>query len=189
MKKSVKIKVGFSFFAFNSLIFLLCSSGEVLRFYTVCFSHELGHLIVLTIVGGRLSSVTLTAAGIRMETEKRPAEARWKSILTLMSGPAVNLAVFAFLSFFYNGGTAANLNLAAAIYNLLPYRQLDGGAAIALFTEGSVFQQTAELVLLAIRIVISVVLFIAFLIVGVKALPLFVVSLMLLVASYTGCNS
>ena len=99
------------------------------------------------------------------------------------------LAVFAFLSFFYNGGTAATLNLAAAIYNLLPYRQLDGGAAIALFTEGSVFQQTAELVLLAIRIVISVVLFIAFLIVGVKALPLFVVSLMLLVASYTGCNS
>lgn len=189
MRSGVKIRVGFSFLALNSLIFLLYSGREALCFYTVCLSHELGHLIALIAVGGRLSSVTLSAAGIRMETEKKPAEARWKSLFVLLSGPAVNLAVFAVLAFFYGGGAAACLNLAAAVYNLLPYRQLDGGAAIALFTEGSVFQQTADAVLLAIQIVISAVMLIAVMIGGAKVLPLFVVSLMLLIASYSNCNS
>lgn len=180
MRSGVRIRVGFSFLALNSLIFLLYSGREALCFYTVCLSHELGHLIALIAVGGRLSSVTFSAAGIRMETEKKPAEARWRSLFVLLSGPAVNLAVFAVLTFFYGGGAAANLNLAAAVYNLLPYRQLDGGAAIALFNEGSVFQQTAEAVLFVLRLGISAALLIAALFMGVKILPFFIVSVMLL---------
>ena len=51
-------------------------------------------------------------------------------------------------------GDFAMLNLAAGLYNLLPFRQLDGGALVDIFITGTVHEREWRGVLLAVRIII-----------------------------------
>ena len=72
------------------------------------------------------------------------------------------------------GGELALLNLTAAAYNMLPYRSLDGGAAIALFTEGRPFESAAEILLTVLRLLIASATALAVWKYGMTALPLLI---------------
>lgn len=183
MTRGAGIKIEFSFFAMNAVIFLLFSRQEIICLYAVCAAHELGHLITLAILGGRLTCITFTALGIVIETEKHPAEAKWRSLAVLLSGPFVNIGIFAALYLSDRCGPAAWLSLAAGVNNLLPYPQLDGGAAIALITEGTVFQRTADIILFAVRLGISAALLAASVVIGMEILPFFIASVILFLSS------
>lgn len=183
MNSSPRIRIEFSFLAMNSAIFLLLSHEKILCFYSVCVAHELGHLLAICALRVRITSVTFSAFGIVIETSKQPCEARWRILTILLSGPLVNIGIYAVLFVSGRCGTAALLNLAAGINNLLPYPQLDGGAAIALLTEGTVFQRTAEIILFAVRSGISAVLLFGSFLVGREVLPFFIASVMLLITS------
>lgn len=183
MNSVPRIRIEFSFLAMNSVIFLIFSREAILCFYSVCFAHELGHLLAICALKVRITSVTFSAFGIVIETPKQPCEARWRTLTILLSGPLVNIGICTALIISGRCGTAALLNLAAGINNLLPYSQLDGGAAIALLTEGTVFQRTAEIILFAVRSVISAVLLFACFLVGREVLPFFIASVMLMITS------
>lgn len=178
-----RIRVEFSFLAMNAMIFLLFSCDEIKCFYSVCAVHELGHLLAICAMRVRINSVTFSAFGIVIEISKQSGEAIWRTLTILLSGPIVNIAIFAVLFFTGHCGTAAFLNLAAGINNLLPYPQLDGGAAIALLTEGTVFQRSAETILFALRCGLSAILLAACFLVGTEILPFFIVSVMLLITA------
>lgn len=124
-------------------------------------------------------------SGICMKLKKNAASPVKQELFMLLSGPAFNLLIFAFC-------TSSNLfpvfriiNLSLAIYNLLPYKQLDGGAAIALFTLGSSCERTAEKILTAIKLGFTVVLFLLFLFKEKALLPLLLISVVLFVSDYT----
>lgn len=148
------VRIHFSFLVFNALVFMFRDSRTVLAFYTVCAVHEAGHLLAMELTGSRALSADFTASGIRIETRRTGAEPLSRSLAVLIAGPAANTALYILLRIMGRSGLFAVLNAAAAVYNMLPFRSLDGGAIISLFTVGSPHERTAELFLNAVRVLI-----------------------------------
>lgn len=146
------VRINFSFFVFNALIFLLRDSRLVLAFYTVCAVHETGHIAALMVTGGYVSSVELSCFGVRMDRQKCSIMSVGRSVFVLAAGPAANIIMYIVMAGAGCGGVFPMLNLMAAAYNMLPYRSLDGGAIIAEFTAGTVCEHGAELVLTVIKL-------------------------------------
>lgn len=128
----VRIDVEFSFLVFLSLIFLVKDSLTICGFFTVCLAHETGHAAALYLTGGRLSSLIFCGTGLKMIPERYRIFPVRNELIVLLAGPAVNLIIFAALNAFSPGNTFALMNLCAAVFNLLPYSSLDGGAALNL---------------------------------------------------------
>jgi len=166
------VRISFSFLAFNALLFLMRSGGEIFAFYTACAVHEAGHIAVLALTGSRVAAVELSAAGIVMETEKSSLSSLRKGLAVLAAGPAAGLLMFAALRAAGCGGSFPILNLMAAAYNMLPYRCLDGGAMIALLTLGSVHERALGLLLTALKLLITAAAGAAVYLLGREALPL-----------------
>jgi Zn-dependent protease len=153
--RSVFIRIDFSFLVFNALIFLVRDSTFILAFYTACAVHEAGHIIALEITGGSIAGIALSGTGIRIDTRRNVLDTCRSGLFVLAAGPAVNLIMY--VLFRSCGGAFPVINLTLALYNLLPFRSLDGGAMIALFTVGTSFERTAELILSAIKLLIIAV--------------------------------
>ena len=125
-----------------------------MQFYAACVLHEMGHILAACLVGVRIKSVVFSGGGIRMLTDRASVVTNCENVLMLLSGPAVNLFLAAALSIHGAVGDFAMLNLAAGLYNLLPFRQLDGGALVDIFITGTVHEREWRGVLLAVRIII-----------------------------------
>ena len=169
----VSLRVHFSFLLFNALFFLFLPerAGD---FYISCILHELGHILTAAALGQRLLSVDMRGTGILMIPEKKAAAPFSHGLAVLLSGPAVNLLLWAAAS-----GELAGTSLALGLYNLLPYSQLDGGAVLELLISGTSGERTARRVLLGAKLVLSAGLFIVSLR-DVRAIPLLIVSVLLL---------
>lgn len=102
--------------------------------------HELGHSLVARFQGIRVNSITLFLFGgiASIERESKTAgEAFWVAI----AGPAVSLSLFALFSGLvplfgqsqllqFLAGDLARINLAIALFNLIPGLPLDGGQVL-----------------------------------------------------------
>ena len=132
-----RIRVRFTFLLLNAVIFIMCSSQYIMAFYTVCAVHEAGHIIAAELLGVRINSAELSGLGIVMHTDKSRIVPIRMSLIVLAAGPAVNIAIFVLMHASGRTGTFAALDLAAAVYNLLPFPWLDGGAMIELLCTGS----------------------------------------------------
>jgi len=166
------VRADFSFFVFNALIFLLRDGGLVLAFYTVCAIHEAGHILALMFFGGNIRSVELSCFGIRMDRRRSSIMSAAKSAFVLLAGPAINIIMYILMKLAGCGGVFPLLNLMAAVYNMLPYRCLDGGAIIAEFTAGTAHEEKAEAVLAVIKLGFIVISAAAVSVYGKTALPL-----------------
>lgn len=91
-----------------------------------CTAHELGHIAAIRLLGGSVKEVRLTAIGAELVLE-RPL-AYWQEGLSALAGPGVNLLLA--LTGCRFSLTFAGLNLALALFNLLPVGRLDGGRAV-----------------------------------------------------------
>jgi Zn-dependent protease len=179
-RNAPRLKISFSFLAFNALVFLLRDTGIILAFYTVCALHEAGHIAAALATGTKIASVELTGFGIRMETVPDCTAPVRRQLAVLIAGPAVNAAVYLLMRLLRCGGCFPLLNLSAALYNLLPYRCLDGGAVIEVFTSGSRHEYLAGRLILAAEICVSAALLTAALWGVVGALALFAASALLM---------
>ena len=111
--------------------------------------HELGHLLVLRLLGARVRELRVSVFGAELMTSAArlsyPGE-----IAAVLAGPAVNLLCALVL-----GGAhawvAAGAHLSLCLFNLLPVRPLDGGRALWLIgrTGGSLWLLPAAFGLLA----------------------------------------
>lgn len=93
-----------------------------------CALHELGHFWTIRLLGGDVKLVRLTVIGAEMEVE-RPLN-YWQEGLAALAGPAVNLALALLFCGWRRGQTFAGLNLALALFNLLPLGRMDGGRVL-----------------------------------------------------------
>lgn len=176
-----RIRLHFSFLVFTALIFLLRSGSLMLSFSTVCAIHEAGHIFAAQICGKPVVAIDITGFGIRMETDKSRISSVSQDAFILIAGPAANLAVYLLLGISGCGVSFRLLSLATALYNLLPYRQLDGGALIALLTEGTACELAATRLLTAVKLSISFALLVLTLRSGTEIAPLFIASLILII--------
>ena len=111
-----------------------------------CALHELGHYGVIRLLGRDVKLIRLTAIGAEMVVD-RPLSYGQEGLAAL-AGPAVNLALALLLCGWSRGQTFAGLNLALALFNLLPAGRLDGGrtlrCALALLIGPAQAEQTAR---------------------------------------------
>lgn len=178
--KAPRIRIRFSFLVFSAIAFTMRECGILLQFFAVCALHEAGHITAASITKAGISSVDITGFGIRMETSRRRITSVYSDLFVLLAGPAVNLLIYFVFSSIDH--TFALLSLAAAVYNLLPYDQLDGGAVIRLFTSGTPFEPEICRLLTIVKVAFSAVLLAALLASGKVFLPLFIFSLLLILS-------
>lgn len=93
---------------------------------TACGAHELGHIAAIWLLGGAIKEIHLTAIGAELVLA-RPL-AYWQEGLSALAGPGVNLLLALVCCRFTL--TFAGVNLALALFNLLPVGRLDGGRAV-----------------------------------------------------------
>ena len=91
-------------------------------------AHELGHLVAIYALGGRVVRLRLTAAGAELRLGRTMSYGR--ELLCALAGPLVNL-LLAFGAAQLRWLVFAGLNLALALFNLLPLSVLDGGRALS----------------------------------------------------------
>ena len=91
--------------------------------------HEWGHWMALTLLGGRLRALRLTAVGAEMELDDRCPLSYPREAAAALAGPAVSLST-AWLAAKAGWHLFSGINLSLGALNLLPIRALDGGRAL-----------------------------------------------------------
>ena len=174
--KGCAVRFYFSFFVFNAMVFILRDSRLMLAFYTACAVHESGHILAVLCCGGHIRAVELSGAGIRMIMRKGGIVPVRSSLFVLLAGPAANIIVFLTVKLAGCNGAFPLLELTAAVYNMLPYNSLDGGAVIALLTAGKAYEHAADIILTAVRLIIVIFAAAAVCLCGSAAVPLLIAS-------------
>ncbi|MDE6658266.1 MAG: hypothetical protein K2J88_06770, partial [Oscillospiraceae bacterium] len=125
--KNCKIIIDFGFPAMLALVFLQSENDFMRKILLVCMIHELGHGFVMCCTGAGVREIKLHATGLQMLTNTCLLSTG-QAVCIYISGPVLNL-IFAFL--FWNINLEiAMLHASMGIFNLLPYRVLDGGAML-----------------------------------------------------------
>lgn len=93
-----------------------------------CAAHELGHIAVLHMLGREIKVIRLTAIGAELVVSQ--STGYWQEGISALAGPGINLFLALLCCSFTKGLTFAGLNLALALFNLLPIGRLDGGRAL-----------------------------------------------------------
>ncbi len=96
-----------------------------------CLCHELGHMLAIYAMGGRVAGIRLSLSGAEMTLSAARPLSLSGNLVAALAGPGVNFAL-AFLAAWAGDRwyLFAGLNLSLAAFNLLPVVQLDGGRAV-----------------------------------------------------------
>ncbi len=129
--KGTDIKLCFSFFVCFSLMLLLSDGKTALICFFSSALHEGGHLLFMFLFSQKVSAVTLSAFGVRIDREGENLLSYGKEALIALGGVLVNFflcAIAAALFFFFKSYEAAVLffvNIFLALLNLMPADKLD----------------------------------------------------------------
>lgn len=131
-----RVTISGGFLLLAAALYYLDGQGVVPWALLACLCHELGHYVAIRAFGGRVAQLRLTCAGAEMALSARRPLSRAGQLCTALAGPGTNLALAALSARLAGpvGESAylfAGLNLALALFNLLPAAQLDGGRALA----------------------------------------------------------
>ncbi len=127
------ISVEFSFLAVIALLGLSESSACIYMSLASCILHETGHLLAMFFFGVGVKKIVLYGAGIKIVRDFSLVENKKEAVI-LLSGPLMNILAFAVFYMFdgENFKVFAIMNLATALFNILPIKALDGGQLLLL---------------------------------------------------------
>lgn len=186
--KKIKFIIDFSFFAVIALLCLIDGGENLISAFSVCLIHETGHLIPMVIFGEKISLVKIYGTGIRIVPYKNPLKAVYKDIIILASGSFTNFLTGAFLLlFFENAQIFAFMNIILGIFNLLPYRNFDGGEIILTLINyygNENFKYNSTAIIRFISIITSIIILFSAYHYGLRNLTLFITILYLTVLSF-----
>ena len=149
----VRIRIYFGFFAVL-MIYLYIGERlgtDVETALCCCLLHELGHLAAMLACGVRPAVISFYCGGISISARGMELLGKAASAFILLAGCTVNL-MLSVVSFITGHTELHQINLALALFNLLPYPYFDGGRLITLFFS----ERTARFVSSAILIFAAV---------------------------------
>lgn len=122
----IKFKVSFWFVAVITLYAILFDNS--LRVFLAIILHEAAHILVIYLSGRTLTSVTFRIGDIRIVSDLNDSS-KPERLLISLSGPAANLAACC-ASYLSGDNVFFGINLALAVFQLLPCRGSDGGEIV-----------------------------------------------------------
>lgn len=125
----ILLRFEFGFFAVFGLLSAMSIGSSLHASVCAAFLHEGAHLLVMRIFRLKLHSVTFCGCGIRIRAAHILCDYR-QELLVLLAGPVSNLLAWGLLSRFGGSEPLMAANLVLGLVNLLPCRNLDGGAAL-----------------------------------------------------------
>lgn len=128
---TTKLRLDFSFFAVMAVFLLLDKGGAGALGIIACCAHELAHIITMRFFRVRVDSLTLYGAGMKLSAAELDFAPVYARFAVLGAGAAMNLALAAAL-FALGCPLASAVNLLTALFNLLPFAQLDGAEMLRL---------------------------------------------------------
>lgn len=132
--RGLRIGVDFTLPALGALLCMSMPLSELMMLLTACVLHEGAHLLAMWYCGCKPSLLRISAAGMQLSAEHLAVFPFPRQAMILLAGAAMNLLAAALL-LLCGMRMAALWNLAAAIFNLLPYRAADGGTLLYIWLE------------------------------------------------------
>lgn len=132
----VKVEITFLFAALITFIISLNAPSNVLITIFSSLLHEMGHLLIMTVVGNKPQAVRIEITGMNIIRQPDFKISVKNEILISLGGPFINLICFmisAIILCFYNNEhilTFGCINLILMTFNLLPVKRLDGGMTL-----------------------------------------------------------
>lgn len=130
MKIEINLKIVFLLI----LLFLFNNINTYLFFLFFILIHELAHLIVGILIGGRPKKMIISIFGISIEFYSYGKNKTFYKIIFFLIGPLINIIIGWIAYKFMEEGDKKILvictNFALGIFNLLPILPLDGGKII-----------------------------------------------------------
>lgn len=123
-----RVEVGAGFLLVVALALYWDDQGVVQWALLGCAVHEIGHLVALRLLGGRLRCLRLGGVGAEMIIQGQLSY-RGEIVLAL-SGPLANFLVVLVAARCGRGHLFCGINLVLGVLNLLPVARLDGGRAL-----------------------------------------------------------
>lgn len=165
---SVDFKIDFSFFMFMALVFMTNNYSSVIIFFLACAVHETGHLIAMFFTGAEVKSISISGLGINIMQSRKNLISSFRSLIILSGGVLVNLLIFLSGIFCSN---FENMNLMLFFFNILPFRNLDGGSIILCIGEMLNRDFTAEMILKVFSVIFFLLAFFLIYIYGYPVFP------------------
>ncbi len=127
MKIEINLKIVFAIILF--LIFKNLNIYLVFLFFVLI--HEIAHLIVGLMIGGKAEKMYITPFGVSLEIYSYGKSSSLNKILFYLSGPLINF-ILAIIFFYLKSDINLKeeiiyTNIAICFFNLLPILPLDGG--------------------------------------------------------------
>lgn len=151
----VKIQISVFYVGIITLLAFIDKTGIAVLGFFAALLHELGHIAVLYLVGGRAELISFEITGIRMV--QKSLLGNLKEIAVMSAGCAVNFVCCALcmkLGFL----SAATVHLCIGAFNLLPAGALDGGRLSALFFGRFLSMRKTDFVCTVISVITSLTL-------------------------------
>lgn len=151
-----KIKIDFSFAAVIAVYIYLSryNFGDQCLYAILC--HEMGHIIVITLLGIRISEITFYGAGIRLGCELKGLTEE-KRRLVYLAGCMMNLFLIIAACCFKAYDMAA-VNAVMLVFNLLPVGEQDGALLMKSFLIERFNADVCERVTAIVQIAVCVIL-------------------------------
>jgi membrane-associated protease RseP (regulator of RpoE activity) len=126
--KSTNFTFNFTFFAVIAIFILLHDSEIALLGLLACILHELGHFISCKICKVRVEEISFSCTGLCIKKLSAKNLTYKKELCILSSGITANFLIFVILLFSPSDffGLFGMINLAVAVFNLLPLSSFDG---------------------------------------------------------------
>ncbi len=155
--KGTEVKISFTFFAVY-LIFICFSKGEIF-FYSIAFSllHELIHIILILFYKGRISCISLTAAGGNIKRDSSVILSNVQEAVISISAPLFNLLLGFVVLLFFQNKTLAYINLILGGFNILPFFSFDGGRFLYFLLQNRLSDKALQLILTFLSLIVAVV--------------------------------